>query len=330
MPMTPAYRTAIAAAAVFAAALPAAAPLLAQGTFPARPIRVIVPFTPGGFTDLMTRAVGEPLARSVGQPVVIDNRPGANGIIGAEIVSRANADGYTIGMVIAGHAASQALYEKLPYHAVNSFAPISLVGVAPLVLVASNAFAAKDLKELLAVARAKPGTLSFGSSGVGAAAHLTMELLAQQQGLSLTHVPYKGTAPALADLMGGHIQIMFDTLSAMLPQIRAGKIRALGLSSETRWSAAPEIPTIAEAGIPGFVSGSWAGLLGPAGTPRAVVDRLSSEIAKIVRTPETRARIVELGAEPVGNTPDEFRRFMDAEVARWAKVITQAMIRIEQ
>jgi len=298
--------------------------------FPAKPIRVIVPFTPGGFTDLMTRAVGEPLAKNVAQPVLIDNRPGANGIIGAELLSRANPDGYTIGMVIAGHSASQTLYEKLPYHAVKSFQPISLVGVAPLILVASNSFPAKDLKELLAAARAKPGSISFASSGVGAAAHLTMELLAQQQGLTMTHVPYKGTAPALADLMGGHIQIMFDTMSAMLPQVRAGKIRAIGLSSEARWPAAPEIPTLAEAGMPGFVSGSWAGLLAPGGTPRPIVDRLSGEIQRIVRQPEVRARIIDLGTEPVGNTPDEFRAFMESEVTRWAKVINQAMLRLEQ
>ena len=298
--------------------------------FPAKPIRVIVPFTPGGFTDLMTRAVGEPLAKNVAQPVLIDNRPGANGIIGAELLSRANPDGYTIGMVIAGHSASQTLYDKLPYHAVKSFQPISLVGVAPLILVASNSFPAKDLKELLAAARAKPGSISFASSGVGAAAHLTMELLAQQQGLTMTHVPYKGTAPALADLMGGHIQIMFDTMSAMLPQVRAGKIRAIGLSSEARWPAAPEIPTLAEAGMPGFVSGSWAGLLAPGGTPRPIVDRLSGEIQRIVRQPEVRARIIDLGAEPVGNTPDEFRAFMESEVTRWAKVINQAMLRLEQ
>jgi len=301
-----------------------------SAAFPAKPIRVIVPFTPGGFTDLMTRAVGEPLAKNVAQPVLIDNRPGANGIIGAELLSRANPDGYTIGMVIAGHSASQTLYDKLPYHAVKSFQPISLVGVAPLILVASNSFPAKDLKELLAAARAKPGSISFASSGVGAAAHLTMELLAQQQGLTMTHVPYKGTAPALADLMGGHIQIMFDTMSAMLPQVRAGKIRAIGLSSESRWSAAQEIPTLAEAGLPGFISGSWAGLLAPGGTPRSVVDRLSGEIQKIVRQPEVRARIIDLGAEPVGNRPEEFRVFMESEVARWAKVINQAMLRLEQ
>jgi tripartite-type tricarboxylate transporter receptor subunit TctC len=322
------HRRALAVLGAAACAL-AASGAFAQPAYPAKPIRVVVPFTPGGFTDLMTRAVGEPLARNLGQPFIIDNRPGANGIIGAEILSKAVADGYTIGMVIAGHAASQALYDKLPYHAVKSFQPISLVGVAPLVLVASNAFPAKDLKEMLAVARSKPGALSFASSGIGAAAHLTMELLAQQQGLTMTHVPYKGTAPALADLMGGHIQVMFDTLSAMLPQIRAGKIRALGLSSDTRWPAAPEIPTIAEAGMPGFVSGSWAGLLAPGGTPRPLVDRLSAEVAKVVRTPDTRTRIIELGAEPIGNTPDEFRKFMEAEVARWGKVITQAKIRIE-
>ncbi len=306
-----------------------AAPVAAQTAFPSKPLRMIVPFTPGGFTDLMARTVGEQLSRSLGQPVLIDNRPGANGIIGAEALSKATADGYTTGMVIAGHAASQALYAKLPYHAVKSFEPVSLVGIAPLVLVASNSLPAKDLKELLAVARAKPGSLSFASSGIGAAAHLTMELLAQQQGLKMTHVPYKGTAPALADLMGGHIQVMFDTMSAMLPQVRAGKIRALGLSSATRWPTAPDIPTIAEAGVPGFVSGSWAGVLAPGGTPKPIVDRLSSEIAKIVRLPDVRTRLAELGVEPSGNTPSEFRAFMEAEVTRWAAVIEQAKIRLD-
>jgi tripartite-type tricarboxylate transporter receptor subunit TctC len=317
------------AAALTAAMVMLSAPAAAQPAYPSKPLRMIVPFTPGGFTDLMARTVGEQLARSLGQPVLIDNRPGANGIIGAEALSKATPDGYTTGMVIAGHSASQSLYAKLPYHAVKSFEPVSLVGVAPLVLVASNSLPAKDLKELLAVARAKPGTISFGSSGIGAAAHLTMELLAQQQGLKMTHVPYKGTTPALADLMGGHIQVMFDTMSAMLPQVRSGKIRALGLSSDTRWPTAPEIPTIAEAGVPGFVSGSWAGVLAPGGTPKPIVDRLSSEIAKIVRLPDVRTRLAELGVEPSGNTPAEFRAFMEAEVARWAKVIDAAKIRLD-
>lgn len=305
------------------------APAAAQPAFPTRPMRMIVPFTPGGFTDLMARTVGEQLSRSLGQPVLIDNRPGANGIIGAEALSKAAPDAYTTGMVIAGHAASQSLYAKLPYHAVKSFEPVSLVGVAPLVLVAGNGLAAKDLKEMLALARAKPGTVSFASSGIGAAAHLTMELLAQQQGLKMTHVPYKGTAPALADLMGGHIQVMFDTMSVMIPQVRAGKIRALGLSSATRWPTAPEIPTIAEAGVPGFVSGSWAGVLAPGGTPRPLVERLSGEIAKIVRLPDVRTRLAELGVDPSGNTPAEFRAFMEAEVARWGAVIEQAKIRLD-
>ena len=323
---------------MFLAALPALvatllgavpAPAAAQPAFPTRPMRMIVPFTPGGFTDLMARTVGEQLSRSLGQPVLIDNRPGANGIIGAEALSKAAPDGYTTGMVIAGHAASQSLYAKLPYHAVKSFEPVSLVGVAPLVLVAGSGLAAKDLKEMIALARAKPGNVSFASSGIGAAAHLTMELLAQQQGLKMTHVPYKGTAPALADLMGGHRQVMFDTLSAMIPQVRAGKIRALGLSSATRWPTAPEIPTIAEAGVTGFVSGSWAGVLTPGGTPRPLVERLSGEIAKIVRLPDVRTRLSELGVEPSGNTPAEFRAFMEAEVIRWAAVIEQAKIRLD-
>ncbi|MCE2948710.1 MAG: tripartite tricarboxylate transporter substrate binding protein [bacterium] len=321
--------TAVSAAALTAAFALLSAAAAAQPAYPSKPLRMIVPFTPGGFTDLMARTVGEQLARSLGQPVLIDNRPGANGIIGAEALSKATPDGYTTGMVIAGHSASQSLYAKLPYHAVKSFEPVSLVGVAPLVLVASNSLPAKDLKELLAVARAKPGTISFGSSGIGAAAHLTMELLAQQQGVKMTHVPYKGTTPALADLMGGHIQVMFDTMSAMLPQVRSGKIRALGLSSDTRWPTAPEIPTIAEAGVPGFVSGSWAGVLAPGGTPKPIVDRLSSEIAKIVRLPDVRTRLAELGVEPSGNTPAEFRAFMEAEVARWAKVIDAAKIRLD-
>jgi tripartite-type tricarboxylate transporter receptor subunit TctC len=316
--------TALALAAALAAGTAAAQP-----AYPVKPVRVIVPFTPGGFTDLTARAVTDPIAKSLGQPFLIDNRPGANGIIGAEILSKSVADGYTIGMVIAGHTANQTLYDKLPFHAVKSFQPISLVGVAPLILVASNAFAARDVKELVALARAKPGSISFGSSGVGAAAHLTMELFAQQQGVSLNHIPYKGTAPALADLVGGHIQIMFDTMSAMLPMLRAGKIRAFGLASAERWPIATDIPTLSEAGVPGFVAGTWAGLLAPAATPRPVVELLAAEVAKAVRLPEVRARILDLGAEPVGGTPDQFRAFLESEVARWAKVINQAKIRLD-
>jgi tripartite-type tricarboxylate transporter receptor subunit TctC len=319
------------AALVAAVSLLAAWPSQGQGQYPARPIRWIVPYTPAGITDSLTRIIAQKLEAGLGQPVVIENKPGANSIVGAELVARSAPDGYTGLTVIAAHAANATLYAgKLPFDPVKSFAPVSLVGIAPLILTVNNDFPAKDVKDLIAYAKANPGKISYGSSGVGAAAHLTTELLKQTADIDMVHVPFKGTAPALTALLAGDIQVLVDVPLAMLPQVRAGKVRALALFSGKRIVAAPEVPTIAEAGGPPLEGSTWVLFLAPAGTPREVVNRLSSETAKIIASPEIRARFEQMGVEPVGGTPEQAAKFLDEEIAKWAKVITTANVKLEQ
>ena len=298
--------------------------------YPSRPIRWIVPYTPAGITDSVTRIVAQRLEGALGQPLVIENKPGANSIVGADSVARSAPDGYTGLTVIAAHAANATLYAgTLPFDPVKSFAPVSLVGVAPLILVVNNDFPARDVKELVDYARAKPGKVSFGSSGVGSAAHLTTELLKQTAGIEMVHIAYKGTAPALTALLAGDIQVLVDVPITMLPQVRAGKVRALGLFSPRRMAGAPEVPTVAEAGGPAIEGSTWVMFLVPAGTPREIVARLSTETAKVLATAEIRARFSELGVEPVGGTPAEAARFLDEEIAKWARVIATAKVRAE-
>jgi tripartite-type tricarboxylate transporter receptor subunit TctC len=302
----------------------------AAAQYPNRPIRWIVPYTPAGITDSVTRLVAQKLEGTLGQPIVIENKPGANSIVGAESVARSAPDGYTGLTVIAAHAANATLYAgTLPFDPVKSFAPISLVGVAPLILTASNDFPARDVKELIEYARANPGKVSFGSSGIGSAAHLTTELLKQTANIDMVHIAYKGTAPALTALLAGDIQVLVDVPSSMMPHVRAGKVRALGLFAARRVGAAREVPTIAEAGGPAIEGSTWVMFLAPAGTPREIVARLSSETAKVLAVPEIRARFGELGVEPVGGTPAEAARFLDDEIAKWARVIATAKVKPE-
>lgn len=305
-----------------------AAHALAQLNYPARPIRVVVPYTPGGITDVVTRIVALEVSKAVNQNVLVDNRAGANSILGVDIVSKATPDGYTLVSVIAAHAANQTLYPKLPYHSVKSFETVSLLATAPLIVCATNGLAAKDAKELVALAKAKPGTLSFASSGIGAAAHLTTELLMSSTGIKMIHVPYKGTAPALQDLIGGQIQVMMDTPGSMLPQVRAGKIKALGMASEKRVAVAPEIPTLIETGV-NVTGGTWVGWLAPAGTPKAAIDKLSAQIMPALKRQDIRERMVQMGIDPVGSTPAEFNKFLNDEVEKWGKVIKQAGVKID-
>ena len=314
-------------AVVFSSAALAAA---AQG-YPNKPIRWIVPYTPGGITDSVTRLVTSKLQESLGQPVVVENKPGANSIVGADLAAKSPADGYTFVTVIGGHAANATLYAgKLPFDPVKSFAPVSLVGIAPLIMTVNVNFPAKDMRELIAYAKANPNKISFGSSGVGAAAHLTTELLKQTAGLEMVHVPYKGTAPALAALLAGDIQVLVDVPSSLMPHVRAGKVRSIGLFASKRSPGAPEVPTIAEAGGPPLEGSTWVLFLAPAGTPRDIVNRVSAEVAKIVAAPDLRARFEQLGIEPVGSTPSEAGKFLDNEIAKWAKVINTAGVKAEQ
>jgi tripartite-type tricarboxylate transporter receptor subunit TctC len=312
-------------------ALGAACAAAAQDpAYPSRPIRWIVPYTPGGITDTVTRLVAAKLQESAGQPVIVENKPGANSIVGADLAAKSPADGYTVLTVIAAHAVNATLYAgKLPFDAVRSFTPVSLVAVAPLILTVNNDFPARDVKGLIEYARANPGRISFGSSGVGAAAHLTTELLKQSAGLDMVHVPYKGTAPALAALMAGDIQVLVDVPSSMMPHVRAGRVKALGLFASKRIEGAAEVPTLSEAGGPPLDASTWLLILVPAGTPHAAVSRLSSEIARILALPEMRERLSKLGIDPVGSPPDHAARFLGEEIAKWAKVIEAANIKAD-
>jgi len=292
----------------------------AQG-WPSKPIRWIVPYTPGGYTDIVTRRVTQKLADVFGQTIVIENRPGANSVIGADLVAKAPPDGYTFGTVIAAHATNATLSTKLPFDPFKDFTYVSLMSIAPLLMVAHPSLPANNIKELIAYAKANPGKLNFGSSGVGAAAHLTMEMFKSRVGISMVHVPYKGTSPALQDAISGQINLMFDVVGPLIPQVRAGNLKAIAVTAKQRMPAAPEVPTMEESGVPNFVSGTWAGVLAPAGVPKDIVNRLSSEIAKILRDPGLREAFARDGYEAIGSSPEEYLAFYRAEVALWAKVI---------
>ncbi|HEV7821101.1 MAG TPA: tripartite tricarboxylate transporter substrate binding protein [Burkholderiales bacterium] len=309
-------------------ALAACAPLHAQD-YPTRPVRVLVPYTPGGITDLVTRITAGELAKTFGQTFVVDNRPGANSILAVDMVSKATPDGYTLGTVIAAHAANQTLYAKLPYDSVKSFEHVSLLVTSPLIVCVTNSLPAASIKDLIELAKAKSGQLTFASSGIGAAAHLTTELFMSTTGIKMTHVPYKGTAPALQDLIGGQINFMMDTpMPAMLPQVRAGKVKALGMASDKRISIAQEIPTLIESGVQ-VVGGTWVALLAPAGTPKPIVDKLSAAVGTAMRRPDLKERFAQFGMEPVGSTSAEFTVFLKNEVAKWAKVIKDSNVKID-
>ena len=299
--------------------------------YPNKPIRWIVPYTGGGITDVVTRVVTQKMQASLGQAIVVENKPGANSIIGADLVAKSAPDGYSIVTVIAAHAANATLYQgKLPFDPVTSFIPLSLAAVAPLILTANNNFPAKDVKELVAYAKANPGKINFGSSGIGAAAHLTTELFKQTAGIDMVHVPYKGTAPALLGLQGNDIQILVDVPSTLMPHVRGGRIKALAMFSNKRVPGAGEVPTFAEAGGPPLESSTWVMFLAPAGTPREIVMRLSQETQKAINESDIKTRFSDIGIEPVGGTPEQASQFLAAEIAKWARVITTAGVKAEQ
>jgi len=298
--------------------------------YPNKPIRWVVPYTGGGITDVVTRVVTQKMQASLGQAIVVENKPGANSIIGADLVAKSAPDGYSIVTVIAAHAANATLYQgKLPFDPVASFIPLSLAAIAPLILTANNNFPAKDVKELIAYAKANPGKMNFGSSGIGAAAHLTTELFKQTAGIDMVHVPYKGTAPALLGLQGNDIQILVDVPSTLMPHVRGGRIKALAMFSNKRVPGAAEVPTFAEAGGPPLESSTWVMFLAPAGTPREIVMRLSQETQKAINESDIKTRFSDIGIEPVGGTPEQASQFLAAEIAKWAKVITTAGVKAD-
>ncbi|QQX83512.1 tripartite tricarboxylate transporter substrate binding protein [Cupriavidus necator] len=305
-------------------------PAMAQGdAYPNRPIRVVVPYTPGGVSDAVTRLVMQKLAQRIGQPVVVENRPGANGMIGSENVARSAPDGYSLLVVVAGHAINPSLYPKMSYDPLKDLTGVSMIGRIPLLLVSSAQLPPTTVKELVGWGKANPAKMTFASSGNGSGAHLAGELFAQSVGMQMTHVPYKGISPALPDLFSGQVAIIFDSVQTMMPQVKAGKVRALAISSPTRWPAAPEVPTMAEAGYPGVTAGSWIGLIAPAMTPPAVQAKLAREMEAVLQQPDVRARLIDYGIDPVGGKPEQFQAFIKAEAVRWGEVVKKGGLRLE-
>lgn len=305
-----------------------ATPVAFAQDWPAKPIRIIVPYPPGGFTDTTARLVGQKLQERLGQTVVVDNKAGANGTIGVAELARSAPDGHTFAIVIAAHAANPSLYAKLPYDT-RDLAAVSLIGVSPLVAAVSKDAPFKNAQELVAYARRNPGKVSFGSSGNGAAAHLTTELLKSLTQTEMVHIPYKGAAAALQDLMGGQIQLLFDAASGLINPGKAGQVRLIGVAAERRLPMLPDVPTFIEQGIAGFTGSTWAGLLAPARTPPAIIKRVSDEVSRIVRLDDVKSRLEGMGTLPAGSTPEEFAAFIDAESAKWGKVIKEAKVKLD-
>jgi tripartite-type tricarboxylate transporter receptor subunit TctC len=315
--------------AITAGAATVCAPLFAQPTWPNKPIRIIVPYTPGGFTDQMARIVQVGLQNRLQQTVVVDNKPGANSIIGVDMLAKAPADGSTFAVVIAAYAANTTLYPKLPYDPRKDLTGVSLMGVSPLLAAVNNDAPFKTAKQLIDYARANPGKVSFGSSGNGSAAHLTSELLKSLTKTYMVHIPYRGAVPALTDLMGGQIQLFFDAATGLINQGKGGKVRLIGVASDRRLPAVPDVPTFIEQGFAGFTGSTWAGMLAPAATPKDIVKRMSEEVGRIIRSDETRVRLDAMGTFGAGGTPEEFDAFIAAETAKWAKVIREAGVKAD-
>ena len=305
------------------------APAFAQSAWPNKPIRIIVPYTPGGFTDQMARLLQVGLQNRLQQTVIIDNKPGANSIIGVDALAKAPPDGSTFAVVIAAYAANSTLYPKLPYDPRKDLTGVSLMGVSPLLAAVNNDAPFKTVQELIDYARANPGKVSFGSSGNGSAAHLTSELLKAVTKTYMLHIPYRGAVPALTDLMGGQIQLFLDAPVGLINQGKAGKVRLIGVASDKRLPAAPDVPTFIEQGLAGFTGSTWAGMLAPAATPKDIVRRMSDEVGRIIRSEEMRPRLEAMGTFAAGGTPEEFDGFIATETSKWAKVIRDAGVKVE-
>ncbi len=305
------------------------APALAQQGYPSKPIRIISPYAPGGGNEFLCRTVAQKLTENVKQQVIVESRPGANGIIGTEAAARAAPDGYTIVLIPSSHAVNASLHRKLPYDSIKDFTPITLVGWSPLVLAVHPSLPVKNVKDLVALAKARTGQLTFGSAGVGSSGHLAGALFETLTGTKMLHVPYKGMGPALTDLVAGQVSLTFGTNLSVVPQVRSGRLRALAITAAQRAPGLPELPTVAESGVPGYEASLWYGFVGPARIPPEIVRRLNSEIVAVLKLPDVRERLASQGVEARPSTPEEFARLLVTDLERWAKVVQRAGVRVE-
>ena len=313
--------------------LAALSPVLAHAqpaaSYPAKPIRIIVPFPAGGTTDLLARMLGQRMTTAWGQPVLVENKPGAGSTLGADMVAKSPADGYTLLMGAAHHTIAQSVYAKVPYHFGRDFAPVSIIAMVPNMVVVNAAVPARTIEEFAALAKSQPGKLNYGTAGAGTAHHLIGEMFKLRAGVDLQHIPYKGSAPAVADLLGGQVQVMFDTVTSGLPQVKAGKTRALAVTTAKRSAALPDVPTLSETILPGFDVGTWFGILVPTGTPPAIIEKIRAEIDQMVKSPDIRKQFLEMGAEPVGNTPAQMAAQIKAELTAYEALAKQIKLVVE-
>lgn len=298
----------------------------AQSAYPNRSVRIVLPFPPGGGTDIFSRTVAQKLSETWSQPVVIDNRPGANAIIGTDVAAKSKPDGYTFVVVIAAHAINASLYRKLPYDSTADFAPVALMAQYPFILTTHPSLPVRSVREFISLARARPGELSYASSGNGSGPHLGFELFKSAAKINVVHVPYKGAAPANVDLVAGHVHAMFNNFLAAMPQLKGGKLRILAVTGAKRSQVMPELATMAESGLPGFDVTGWYALLAPAGTPHAYITKVQTDVTDVLKTPAVYSRLAGEGAEPVGSTPEQLAAFLAAEIRKWAKVIEDAKV----
>ena len=324
--MDPLRRALVLGLAVFGSALAQAQPM---ASYPAKAIKIIVPFPPGGTTDALARILSQRMTAAWGQPVLVENRAGAGATLGADMVAKSPADGYTLLMGAAHHTIAQSVYTKLPYHFGRDLAPVSVIAMVPNMLVVNAAVPARTIEEFVALAKSQPGKLNYGTAGAGTAHHLIGEMFKLKAGVDLQHIPYKGSAPAVADLVGGQVQVMFDTVTSGLPQVKAGKTRALAVTTAKRSAALPEVPTLSETVLPGFDVGTWFGILAPAGTPPAVIEKIRGEIEQMVKAPEIRKQFLEMGAEPVGNTPAQMAAQIKSELTAYEALAKQIKLVVD-
>ena len=305
------------------------APVGAQQAYPVKPVRIISPFAPGGGNDALSRAVAHRLTENLKQQVIVESRPGANGIIGTEAAARAAPDGYTMVLVPSGHTVNPSIYKKLPYDSIRDFTPISLAGWSPLVLAVHPSLPVKNVKDLIAFAKARPGALTYGTAGVGSSGHLAGAMFDVMAGTKLTHIPYKGMGLALTDVIAGQVSMVFGTNLSTVPQVRSGRLRGLAITGAQRSPALPDLPTVAESGVPGYEASLWYGFLGPARVPAEIVRRLNTEIVAVLALPDVRQRLADQGVDARSSTPEEFARLIAADLQRWPKIVERAGVKAE-